>query len=308
MVKTPPPFPNNLFRAMADLLATLRGLVRCPADAVRWACVLEATAPKAGNVYPGKPFEDLTYRDFIVAADIAAESLGESGRRYSERIAGAVQQTVRATGTNVNLGIVLLLGPIVAADELVEKQTDTEFGLRPGQWSGAIGDVLDRSDEMDAKNIFAAIAGSSAGGLGRPQQMDVTGPMGHPPDLLRAMRYAQSYDRIARQYATGFDDLIQNVVPVLRQSLTESGDLLTGIARAHLRLLALEPDSLIARKNGQPVADQVQSHAQQVDLDDPGSVADFDDFLRSAGHPLNPGTTADLIAAGLYCLLRTFPE
>ena len=39
-------------------------------------------------------------------------------------------------------------------------------------------------------------------------------------------------------------------------------------------------------------------------IDDPESVADFDRLLRSNGNRLNPGTTADLIAASLFVLLR----
>lgn len=34
------------------------------------------------------------------------------------------------------------------------------------------------------------------------------------------------------------------------------------------------------------------------------SLAEFDTWLRADGHRRNPGTTADLIAAGLFVLLR----
>jgi triphosphoribosyl-dephospho-CoA synthase len=34
------------------------------------------------------------------------------------------------------------------------------------------------------------------------------------------------------------------------------------------------------------------------------ALADFDFWLRSDGHRRNPGTTADLIAAALFVLLR----
>ena len=33
-------------------------------------------------------------------------------------------------------------------------------------------------------------------------------------------------------------------------------------------------------------------------------IADFDFWLRSDGHRLNPGTSADIIAAALFVLLR----
>ena len=91
----------------------------------------------------------------------------------------------------------------------------------------------------------------------------------------------------------------------LEAAIKQYGDVLRGISHAHLRLLSLEPDSLIARKNGMEIAVAVQMRAKKIDFDDPTSMAKFDDSLRSNAHELNPGTTADLIAAALYLLLRT---
>ena len=36
--------------------------------AAQLACILEASAPKPGNVSPGRPFEDLRYEDFVASA------------------------------------------------------------------------------------------------------------------------------------------------------------------------------------------------------------------------------------------------
>ena len=82
-------------------------------------------------------------------------------------------------------------------------------------------------------------------------------------------------------------------------------DVLQGICRAHVQLLGLAPDSLSARKNGLDAAAQVQSLARSVAWHDRPSVERLDASLRGPAHKLNPGTTADLIAAGLYLLLRT---
>lgn len=288
---------------MADPLDALRAQVHCPADAVRWACILEATAAKVGNVYPGKPFADLRYLDFVVAAEIASESLGETAGRLSQRMLNAVEKTTRQCKTNVNLGIVLLLGPLVEADRSLDSTADRSKNA----WLSAIHHVLEGFDGVDGENIYRAIGLSSAGGLGEVDEFDVQQTSGSV-DLIAAMRLAESRDRIARQYCGGFADLLESVVPELESSLMRRGDTLAGITLAQLRLLAQQPDSLIARKNGQQVASEVQSRAQKVDVDDPVSVARFDEWLREDSHRLNPGTTADLIAAGLYYLLRTPPE
>lgn len=278
---------------MADPLHRYRCLVHCPADAIRWACVLEATAPKAGNVHPGRPFDDLTYRDFVTAAEITAGCLTDDSQPIAGRMLRAVQQTRGAAGTNVNLGIVLLLGPLVAAERWC--------GQMP--WQSAIQRALEEFTPADGQIIFQAIAAAAPGGLGTAPANDVRSTR-HPVDIVAAMSQAADHDRIARQYATGFADLRENLMPLVENSIREAGDLLLGIARAHLAVLASAPDSLIVRKHGWAVGEQVCHRARSLDPDDPLAVDQFDRWLRGGSPRLNPGTTADLIAASLYLLLR----
>ena len=292
-----------LVETMADdPLNLLRNVIDSPTDAIRWACLLEATAPKPGNVYPGCSFEDLEYHDFVVAAEIASKAFSQTRQPISKRMLSAVDSAVAQSRTNVNLGIVLLLGPLVSADETMA--SDSTRARDPVNWAESVAEVLDRFDGVDGQNIFKAINHASAGGLGDVDSMDVRDT--HPQvDIVKAMTLAADRDLIARQYATGFKDLIQRVVPLVDESIRLRGDLLAGMVDAHLRLLATEPDSLIARKNGLPVALRVQQNARKVDLDHPVSIAKFDESLRTRGHELNPGATADLLAAALYVLLRT---
>ncbi len=138
---------------------------------------MEAIAPKAGNVYPGRSFDDLSVEHFLIAAEIAARQLGDSSRSFSQRILAAVTETKRETGTNVNLGILLLLGPLVAADEL-------EPG---GDWTDSIASVLSEIEPAESRVLFRAISTASAGGLGKVDSMDVNDANSHD-DILAAMR------------------------------------------------------------------------------------------------------------------------
>ncbi|QDT03653.1 ATP:dephospho-CoA triphosphoribosyl transferase [Rubripirellula lacrimiformis] len=284
---------------MPDTLNLLRSHVGNPADAIRWACLLEATAPKAGNVYPGKSFHDLTYQDFQVAAETCAIELSPPSIPITQRMKDAAIETKRATHTNVNLGIILLLGPIVAADEANHRSLHC-----PADWCNEIAKVIRTFDAADGQNIYAAIGAASAGGLGEVDSMDVRHDH-ESIDIVSAMDSAKQRDRIARQYATGFRDLIENVVPVVADQIRKSGDVISGIARAHVRILSEAPDTLIARKCGPTVAQEVQRSAATVDVDNAEDMLALDTYLRSDDHRLNPGTTADLIAASMYLLLRT---
>ncbi|MDA9857233.1 triphosphoribosyl-dephospho-CoA synthase [Rubripirellula sp.] len=287
---------------MPDPFHSIRRLIQKPADAVRWASVLEVTAPKVGNVYPGRPFKDLTFFDFVVAADIAAKHFNSESKRMSKRIYKAVEETNGLTQTNVNLGILLLLGPLVAADELMTRLERKQRNAK--DWLSAINIVLESLDGQDGQNIFRAIQIAGAGGLGEVDSMDIAAVYGEV-DVLEAMRLSMDRDRVAKQYATEFVDLFEEVLPIVWHSINQSGDLLNGIAMAHLQLLRDQTDSLIARKNGIEAAFAVRLRAAEVDAEDAASIQNFDDYLRDPSHRLNPGTTADLIAASLYILLRT---
>jgi len=302
---------------MIDPLATLQSQIEHVGDAIRWACVLEATAPKAGNVHPGKSFVDLKYADFVVAAEIAAATLSQVTVPLGKRIHQAVLETRRRTGTNVNLGIILLLGPLVEADLRLGQAilSDRQLGVGENSlmvwnrelqgWKSAATQSLDALTADDGEWVFRAIRSSAAGGLGQVESMDVHDEPAEPVDLMVAMKSAAARDRVARQYTSGFADLIDLVVPVVAGEIADCGDVLSGIAAAHLSLLAQSPDTLIGRKCGQAIAADVQRRAQLLDRYDAESIADFDRFLRSERNKLNPGTTADLIAAALFILLRT---
>lgn len=264
---------------------------------VTLACLLEVTAPKPGNVHRSADFDDLTFADFLVSGVTIGPVLGQAGEiGVGNAILKAVQATRDAVGTNSNLGMVLLLAPLAAVR--------LERPLREGVQS-----VLQRLTADDAAAIWQAINAAKPGGLGRADQHDVGGPP--PEDIVDAMRLAADRDLVAAQYANGFEHVLNHVVPWLCEERQCSALLTDAIVRTHIRMLAKFPDSLIARKAGLEVAQRASLLAQQVlEAASAGeeayheALADFDFWLRSDGRKRNPGTTADLIAAGLFVALR----
>ena len=94
---------------------------------VEQACLLEARAPKPGNVHPGASFEDLTYEDFVASAaairpvfDLArASGIGAT-------VLDAVAATRLRVKTNTNLGIILLLAPLARVGGAIHVATHDE--------------------------------------------------------------------------------------------------------------------------------------------------------------------------------------
>jgi triphosphoribosyl-dephospho-CoA synthase len=125
------------------------------------------------------------------------------------------------------------------------------------------------------------------------------------------MSLAGEHDLIARQYANGFQEIFQDGIPTLQGGLARGTSLEQAILSCHLHLLAGHPDSLIARKRGRVDAEEAGRRARQVlQAGWPHSpagraqLAELDAWLRAEGHARNPGTTADLVTACLFVLLR----
>ena len=261
------------------------------------ACVLEATAPKPGNVHRGADFEDLSYPQLIASAVITGPVFeGAATRPLGETILAAVRATHAAVATNSNLGTILLLAPLTAVP-------------RDRPLAAGVVDVLNRLNRADVSNVYEAIRLARPGGLGTVAAADVAGDP--PESLVAAMRLAADRDLVARQYSNNFAEVFGVVVPALSSGLARGWPPSMAIVHAQLTIMSRLPDSLIARKCGPAIAQQASDRAAAVlecgTPDDDSfwqAVGDFDFWLRSAGHTRNPGTTADLLAAGLFALLR----
>jgi triphosphoribosyl-dephospho-CoA synthase len=264
---------------------------------VTLACLLEATAPKPGNVHRGADFEDLSFPDFVASAVAIAPPLQRAREQGVGRaVLGAVQAMRQWVGTNTNLGTILLLAPLTAIP--------ADTSLKTG-----VGEVLGKLGPHDAKLVYEAIRLASAGGLGKVPAMDVAGDA--PPSLLAAMREASDRDLVARQYVNNYNEVFQIVVPWMLEDRRSFDTLTDTILHVHVRLMAQFPDSLIARKCGPETAHLASHKAAAVlragrpnETEYLRALSDLDFWLRSDHHRRNPGTTADLIAAGLFALFR----
>jgi triphosphoribosyl-dephospho-CoA synthase len=254
------------------------------------ACIWEATARKPGNVHRYRDFDDSAYPDFLLsAAAIAPAMTTACQRRVGATILEAVRATRRVTGTNTNLGIVLLLAPLAAVPP--------EQELR-----GGIKRILADLDIEDARQVYEAIRLASPGGLGRVAEQDVSA---EPTQSLRqVMALAADRDLVARQYAKGFAEVFDDGVPALLAGLQRTGSIEGAIVSAHLHLMAHHPDTLIARKRGPAEAEEAARRARAVLDNGWAELKSFDTWLREEGHARNPGATADLLTACLFVLLR----
>ena len=262
------------------------------------ACLWEVTTPKPGNVYRGADFEDLTYADFLTSAAVVGPILERTpDQGVGATVLEAVEATRAAVGTNTNLGTLLLLAPLAAV-------------ARDLPLSTGIVEVLKSLTLRDTREVYAAIRLAQPGGLGQVDEADVHDAQPPEISLVEAMGMAAQRDLVAQQYVNGFEQVFATSEQIER--CYKGGlPLSEAIVHGYLQLLAKSPDSLIARKCGAAAAREASDRAAAVlESGQPGSseyraaAAELDFWLRSDGHRRNPGTTADLVAAGLFVLVR----
>jgi triphosphoribosyl-dephospho-CoA synthase len=261
------------------------------------ACLLEVTARKPGNVHRFCDFSDLHFVDFLLSASVIEAPLDRAvGVGIGSTVLASVQATRQVVSSNSNLGIILLLAPLAAVPR--------EASLARGA-----PEILSRTTREDARLVYQAIRLAKPGGMGQVDDQDLAGdPTG---SLREVMTMAAERDLVARQYANGFHEVLQEVHPAIREALQAGNPLETAIISAFLRTLARHPDSLIVRKAGLEMALAVSEWAADVLRRGwpgraPGRtrLRQLEVWLRSQGNKLNPGTTADLVTAGLFAALR----
>ncbi len=258
------------------------------------ACRLEIEALKPGNVHVFAEGHGMSTEQFLLSAEVSSTPLTDPALPVGRRILEAVRATRQAVGLNTNLGILLLSAPLARAAELPGRP------LRDG-----VATVLDRLTMDDAASVFEAIVLASPGGLGSAETHDVRKPPTVP--LLDAMREAAGRDRIARQYASGFEDVFVLGLPALHDAIARGERGMWPTIFVYMAFLAAFADSHVVRKHGEAVAEKVREEAVAVNAALHPSAGEaerialltaFDQRLKS--RDINPGTSADLTVA---CLL-----
>jgi triphosphoribosyl-dephospho-CoA synthase len=266
-------------------------------EAAQLACLLEASAPKPGNVSPGRPFHDTSYEDFLASAVAIGPAMADAGTvPLGTTIRAAVSATRRLTRANTNLGIVLLIAPLCRAAQRAG-----------GEFRARLREVLAETTVADAVSVYEAIRLAAPTGLGAAQVQDVATVPTIP--LRDAMALAADRDSIAREYVTDFAITFELGAPGLRGALTAGLTWTQAVVETYLDLLSAVPDSHVARKLGSAAAETIMRRAREVrpagGARSPAgrlALAAFDAQLRDDRNTRNPGTTADLTAAAL-CLV-----
>ncbi|MFD1562478.1 triphosphoribosyl-dephospho-CoA synthase [Haloarchaeobius amylolyticus] len=277
--------------------------MRSPAANAELALLLEvAGTPKPGNVDRHRDLAELRFEHFLAGAVGAREGLelaadgAAVGPAFERAVAGMATQE----GDNTQFGALLLLVPLVRAAREDLSQPVAEAVVR----ETTVGDTAAFYRAFDHVDVGVADPPADMADLDVRRGSDaVPAVEEHGLTLFELMERSVPGDDVAREWVRGFDRSF-----VAAQRLAEAdGPVSDRTAAVFLSLLAERADTLVATRHDEATARDVTERAGElVAADaletDPAAVEAFADDLVERG--INPGTTADITAAGLFIALE----
>ncbi|MGP8321691.1 MAG: triphosphoribosyl-dephospho-CoA synthase [Methanosarcinaceae archaeon] len=294
-------------------------IARC----VQLAMVMEVSAfPKPGNVDRNHDYEDTRFEHFLASAvsiypvmeSVAKSSMG----RVGFFIHSAVLESAKwQNGGNTHFGAFILLVPLaMAAGNIL--QNKHEFTIE--ELVSHAHDIVKDTNTQDAIDFYMSFEDAKVR-VNPVDEFDLqdSGSIGllsekNNTTLYDLMVISKGYDLIADEWVGGFKRCAhcgETIIQCMRDkdiSVESKLDVNDIVVYVFLKILSENRDTFIQTKFDETTADYVSERARDILLEfkrkkagfDAVRVAveEFDDELLNKG--INPGSTADIVIAGLF--------
>jgi triphosphoribosyl-dephospho-CoA synthase len=260
------------------------------------AMALEVSGtPKPGNIDRDHDYTDTKYEDFIAAAigvfPVLEKACHRSG--IGELILEASEECVSwQPGGNTHFGAYILLFPLIkaacagAGDMQTEaihvaRATTVDDAIEFYKAFSMVQVKMKGSEDLDV---------SDASSLEEIRNRELT--------LFDIMEISAKNDLVAREWTNGFARCFK-AAELIRER-RDSGTLNDAVVLTYLDLLADEPDTFVAKKYDMDKALYVQGLAIDV-LERRMTLNELSNRLYQ--EKINPGSTADIVIAGIFIAL-----
>ena len=272
--------------------------MRTTAENAELALLLEvAGTPKPGNVDRHREYPDLRFEQFLAGAVGARQGfeLAADGERLGRAFLTAIEGMSDQRAGNTQFGAVLLTTPLVVAAG--------EGDLSPESASA----VVRETTVEDAADFYRAFEHVDVAVDDPPEDMEALdvrrGAEAVPTleerglSLEDIMERSAEGDGVAREWVGGFERSFDAAEAIA----DGEGPVTDRAADVFLDLLAEEVDTFVAIQHDRETAERATERARAARA---GEVDPEDLAEQFVAEGINPGTTADTVAAGLFIALE----
>ncbi len=282
---------------------------RTPAENAELALLLEVSGtPKPGNVDREREYPDLRFEQFLAGAVGTRDGFrhaasGEPvGRAFERAVAGMSRQR----GGNTQFGAVLLLTPLIGATAHDTGNADGGNQRARSVTPQRAQTVVDATTVDDTVAFYTAFEHVDVAVDDPPEELEALdvrhGGAAEPAirerglSLGELMEKSASVDGIAAEWTDGFPRTFE----VADHLLDGDGPITDRASEAFLSQLAASVDTFVITQHDQSTATEVKNRAQEVLAGRETARELAADFVDRG---INPGTTADIVAGGLFVAL-----
>ncbi len=265
------------------------------------AMLLEVSAtPKPGNIDRDHNYEDTRFEHFLASAvgvypvlEKAARSSSGAGALIHEAV---VESSRWQNGGNTHFGAFLLLIPLVMAGGRCENTKCLKVQVQKIVRETTVDDAIELYRAFSEVKVKVKPVDDLD--LGEVSSIEKIKARGLP--LFSLMEIASSYDMIAEEWVNGFKKTFECAASI-RDKIRKHG-INDAVVLTFMELLSVNKDTFIQTKFDNKRAEEVSLRAKErLQKGDIADIRSFDEELLKKG--INPGSTADIIIAGLFVSL-----
>jgi triphosphoribosyl-dephospho-CoA synthase len=269
------------------------------------AMILEVSAtPKPGNIDRDHNYIDTRFEHFLASAigvypilEKAAVSTTGIGKLLHDSV---VESSKWQSGGNTHFGAFILLIPLVMAGGKCENNNC----LKEEVFRIVRETTVNDSVEFYRAFAMAGVKVRPVADLDLADTDSIEKIKAHGLTLFNLMDISASYDMIAEEWVNGFEKTFECCV-LIRDKIKKYG-INDAVVLTFMELLSRNKDTFIRTKFDIKKAEEVSMRAtsilQKVDMTGiKADIGQFDEELLKEG--VNPGSTADIIIAGLFVSL-----
>jgi triphosphoribosyl-dephospho-CoA synthase len=276
-------------------------LARC----AQLAMLLEVSAtPKPGNIDRDHNYTDTRFEHFLASA-VGVYPILEKAARSDSGIGSLIHEAVNESsrwqsGGNTHFGAFILLIPLVMAAGKCEKKSCLKKN---------VDNIVKETSVEDAIEFYKAFSEAKvkvkpADDLDLGDTSSIKKIKEQGLTLFNLMEISGSYDMIAKEWTTGFQKTF-NCASSIQKKIKKAG-INDAVVLTFMEILSCNKDTFIQTKFDSIKADEVSLRARAIlqkenmeEIRD--KIHSFDKELLEEG--INPGSTADIIIAGLFVSL-----